>query len=157
MAWLNRLFPRRRRYEDREDWRKIAKPCVDCAGDFDERYMVKCEIWAASGLARDGGVLCIGCLERRLGRRLTPDDFDPGWRANSGIHDLQSLRLRDRAAPTEPTVADIVDCDACDDSDADMLDDHAMCGAHDDEGPDAPSSRPQARTRPRAVRFAARR
>jgi hypothetical protein len=22
-----------------------------------------------------GGVLCVGCLEKRIGRRLTPDDF----------------------------------------------------------------------------------
>lgn len=38
-----------------------------------EYYMVNEAVWDAAGGAR--GVLCIGCLELRLGRVLTPDDF----------------------------------------------------------------------------------
>jgi hypothetical protein len=29
----------------------------------------------AAGMKTDGGMLCIGCLERRPERLLTPDDF----------------------------------------------------------------------------------
>lgn len=42
-----------------------------------ERYMLLPEIWAAAGMGWDG-YLCIGCCERRLGRRLTRADFQLG-------------------------------------------------------------------------------
>jgi hypothetical protein len=40
-----------------------------------EVYMVKPKIWKAAGMAPMAGCLCIGCLEKRLGRTLTPKDF----------------------------------------------------------------------------------
>jgi hypothetical protein len=40
-----------------------------------EWYMVHAHIWAQAGMT--DGFLCIGCLERRLGRHLKPDDFRP--------------------------------------------------------------------------------
>jgi hypothetical protein len=39
-----------------------------------EWYMVRDEIWTEAGLGK--GILCIGCLEKRLGRELGPGDFD---------------------------------------------------------------------------------
>jgi hypothetical protein len=45
---------------------------------YDERsevYTVKPEVWRAAGMDDLGGCLCIGCLEKRLGRFLTPKDF----------------------------------------------------------------------------------
>ena len=51
--------------------------CLDCGVDtiaIDEYYMVTHELWANSD-----GMLCIGCLEKRLGRELTPDDFSSCW------------------------------------------------------------------------------
>jgi hypothetical protein len=58
----------------------IAFRCVDCAvhtGDIGEYYMLEDIVWAASGMdAQEGaGMLCIGCLETRLKRKLTPSDF----------------------------------------------------------------------------------
>jgi hypothetical protein len=41
-----------------------------------EVYTVRKTIWTAAGMDGDGGCLCIGCLEKRLGRRLKPKDFD---------------------------------------------------------------------------------
>lgn len=71
----------------------VSFDCVDCGSDFDEYdYAVDNAVWAASGLAPEGGLLCIGCLERRLGRRLTCDDFA----SHSVRTSWQSLRLRDR-------------------------------------------------------------
>jgi hypothetical protein len=51
--------------------------CVDCGKDTGggEYYMVGDDVWAASGLAPNGGMLCLGCLERRIGRLLTGEDF----------------------------------------------------------------------------------
>ena len=40
-----------------------------------ETYMVRNAVWKAAGMEPYGGCLCIGCLEKRIGRRLMPDDF----------------------------------------------------------------------------------
>ena len=43
--------------------------------DKTEVYDVKDAIWKQAGMRAWNGCLCIGCLERRLGRRLRPKDF----------------------------------------------------------------------------------
>jgi hypothetical protein len=50
--------------------------CVDCDKDTlgGEYYMVSDELWAAAGMGREG-MLCLACLERRIGRELAIDDF----------------------------------------------------------------------------------
>lgn len=68
----------------------MSLPCDDCGVDTTpeppagwEYYMVHDPVWAAAGMPvpddPEGfvgeGILCIGCLEKRLGRKLTPDDF----------------------------------------------------------------------------------
>lgn len=58
--------------------RGFEQPCFDCnvdTNEIHEYYMVRNEIWQE---AKGGGFqyyLCIGCLEDRLGRKLTPEDF----------------------------------------------------------------------------------
>lgn len=50
--------------------------CLDCGVDTDEigeDYMVFDELWEAGGGGE--GRLCVGCLEKRLGRELGPGDF----------------------------------------------------------------------------------
>jgi uncharacterized protein DUF2695 len=82
--------------------------CVDCGADFDEfNYRVKDAVWAAGGLKPDGGLLCIGCLERRLGRQLNRDDFGPRYIPPKSLQSpLLSLRLRDRLSrPSEAMLA----------------------------------------------------
>jgi hypothetical protein len=44
-------------------------------GAQSEVYTVHDHVWKAAGMEVWGGCLCIGCLERRLGRRLIPADF----------------------------------------------------------------------------------
>ena len=61
-----------------------------------EYYMVHDELWANAGMKYDGGFLCVGCLEQRLGRELIAGDF-----ANNFIHNDPDLpahtpRLRSR-------------------------------------------------------------
>lgn len=43
--------------------------------ELTEIYEVTRAVWAAAGMQPMGGCLCIGCLERRIGRRLQADDF----------------------------------------------------------------------------------
>ena len=38
-----------------------------------EVYIVKSAVWTAAG--EPGGCLCVACLEKRIGRLLTPKDF----------------------------------------------------------------------------------
>jgi hypothetical protein len=57
--------------------------CIDCGTDTlpiewgprAEYFIVTDEIWAAAGMTKTGGCLCIGCLEARIGRQLTASDF----------------------------------------------------------------------------------
>jgi hypothetical protein len=50
--------------------------CKDCGVDtfeINEYYMVTKDLWRQYGVKR--GMLCIACLEKRMGRSLTLDDF----------------------------------------------------------------------------------
>lgn len=56
--------------------------CVDCGTDTNpangqrsEFYMVHDDVWADAGMEPCGGCLCVGCLEKRLGRKLWSGDF----------------------------------------------------------------------------------
>lgn len=40
-----------------------------------EVYTVEALVWSAASMSDFDGCLCIGCLEKRLGRTLTPRDF----------------------------------------------------------------------------------
>lgn len=47
--------------------------CTDCSAEY---YMVKDDVWYSAVTARSKpSILCIGCLERRIDRLLTKDDF----------------------------------------------------------------------------------
>jgi hypothetical protein len=53
-------------------------PCIDC--DIDtlatgQYYIVLKHVGAESGLEPQGGILCLDCLEKRIGRQLTTRDF----------------------------------------------------------------------------------
>jgi hypothetical protein len=75
--------------------------CADCGVNTlaaDEWYIVKDDVWQAASRLGDVTVsffLCIGCIEQRLGRRLTPGDFDD-VPINVPNKFSMSRRLRDR-------------------------------------------------------------
>jgi hypothetical protein len=70
--------------------------CLDCGVDtaeIDEYYIVTPEVWArAMATGGDEGMLCIGCLEKRLGYQLDPADF-----ANLWMHWVEPVSERLRA------------------------------------------------------------
>lgn len=71
--------------------------CLDCGdntSDIHEYYTVHDEVWLTAH-PDDEGMLCIGCLENRLGRVLTPDDF-PEYPINTTGFFNKSDRLRER-------------------------------------------------------------
>lgn len=68
--------------------------CKDCGRDTrDEYYMVEHRLWAEVKGAVD--MLCIGCLESRLGRQLNLTDFID-CPLNREIDRVRSPRLIDR-------------------------------------------------------------
>ncbi|QLJ05715.1 hypothetical protein HZZ00_34975 [Streptomyces sp. NEAU-sy36] len=72
--------------------------CDDCGGDY-ENYAAKDEVWYGLARARSNTVLCIPCLEKRIGRRLTAADLKPEATANDP-HSTQFRHtdvFRDRA------------------------------------------------------------
>lgn len=62
------------RYGDQE-YKLLDWWCMDCGESF-EGYMVHPRIWHEATGRQDGkGLLCLTCLEHRLGRTLQPGDF----------------------------------------------------------------------------------
>jgi hypothetical protein len=85
----------------RRDRSRAPPWCADCGVNtlaVGEWYMVNDKLWEAASrfgkIWEESFYLCIGCIELRLGRRLTPDDF-----TNVPVNDpdkFSSGRLRDR-------------------------------------------------------------
>lgn len=72
--------------------------CMDCNLDtskMGEYYAVFLPVWLEAHPDVDGGMLCIGCLEQRLERKLTPADFIHAP-VNCVFEDTKSKRLLDR-------------------------------------------------------------
>jgi hypothetical protein len=68
-----------------------------------EFYLVKDSVWRDAGMPKathnkhSGGSLCVGCIEKRLGRRLVPEDFQHRAGAEGyNNYDLSTPRLRAR-------------------------------------------------------------
>jgi hypothetical protein len=49
-----------------------CRKCTFCSGEY---YMVADALWSASGMGPFDGMLCLLCLEQRIGRELTINDF----------------------------------------------------------------------------------
>lgn len=66
----------------------MAKPngsiCMDCGENTSmlrEFFMLEQDLWdSIITTSERTGMLCIGCVEGRLGDQLRPQDFDPAWR-----------------------------------------------------------------------------
>jgi hypothetical protein len=81
----------------------LAFTCKDCAVNtsaIGEYYMVTDDLWAKAGMAPDGGMLCIGCLETRIGRQLIAKDF-PDYPVNAIGFSSKSERLMSRITCAE--------------------------------------------------------
>ncbi len=68
--------------------------CLDCGRDTlpdggrGEFFQLQTDVWRKTGVGKHGGMLCVGCCEARLGRRLEPDDFEDLWSPpGQGIND----------------------------------------------------------------------
>lgn len=74
--------------------------CKDCRVNtlwIKEYYMVNDNVWISAGMhPQVPGMLCIGCLEHRLGRTLTRHDFN-SYPINDDLNnDPRSARLVNR-------------------------------------------------------------
>lgn len=71
---------------------------MDCGVDvWGEYFVIRHELWAEVVGDSHAGLICVMCLEDRMGRRLQPSDFldvpanDLGWR--------KTRRLLERMGP----------------------------------------------------------
>ena len=79
-----------------------CRTCADCGRDtvkMGEFYMVRDAVWFAAEIGPSSGMLCIGCLERRLGYKLEAGDFTD-CPLNVLPHPWHSKRLRSRLGAT---------------------------------------------------------
>jgi hypothetical protein len=94
--------------------RYLGCPCADCgAGTFtiNEYYMVKDDVWEQAWVGRrkpwhqidEQEILCIGCLEGRIGRTLMSCDFTEAPINNPNKYNM-SGRLRDRLTAKQGTI-----------------------------------------------------
>jgi hypothetical protein len=77
--------------------------CLDCGTDTieaGEYYILRDDVWLSTGVKRDGGMLCIGCVESRLGRRLNRSDFTSAG-INTQPNAWRSARFNERLAAQE--------------------------------------------------------
>jgi hypothetical protein len=64
-----------------------------------EYYMVHGDVWARAGMARLDGLLCLGCLQARLGHPLAGDDLsDCPLNQLGGCNDTPALHALKVAA-----------------------------------------------------------
>lgn len=74
--------------------------CYDCDIDtleIGEYYMVDDHVWVTlASMDENDGMLCIGCLEARIGRTLNNDDFTDAPVNHPTFLPNQSSRLTDR-------------------------------------------------------------
>lgn len=83
--------------------RHLNMDCIGCGVDTDalnEFYMVTDELWKKAvpdKHEQENSVLCIGCLETRIGRQLVASDF-----TDAPVNTLgqRSDRLKSRVAAT---------------------------------------------------------
>ena len=71
--------------------------CLDCqvdTGKIYEHYFINLDTWL-SVVGSKTGMLCIGCLEQRLQRKLNKEDF-PKVTINDPKYSKMSLRLLSR-------------------------------------------------------------
>jgi hypothetical protein len=92
---------RRRKQSEADRWR-----CLDCRTDTrTEYFMIHDELWIQTGIGHHGGKLCIACLEERIGRRLTSDDFldvPINWIHYDPFDSERSARLTSRLQGLKP-------------------------------------------------------
>ena len=75
--------------------------CVDCkvdTGKIGEHYFIRTDLWLKA-MRTIRGMLCIGCLEKRLGRELRKSDFTDAF-INSPEFEPKSQRLMERLNAT---------------------------------------------------------
>jgi hypothetical protein len=75
---------------------KAKWDCVDCSENTSyEHYFVTNDVWMEQAKMGEAGMLCVPCLELRIGRRLGPADFTDAHINNPKTHPM-TIRLQSR-------------------------------------------------------------
>lgn len=72
--------------------------CLDCQEHTKyEHYFLKNDVWMGEAKMGEVGMLCIGCVEARIERKLRSADFTDAY-INDPKRNIMSDRLRKRIA-----------------------------------------------------------
>lgn len=82
------------KHKSRSGRKWLCLDCGECTRSLKEHYFVREDVWF-SVVDSETGMLCVGCLEGRLGRRLVGDDFTDAW-INDPRRTAMSTRLVSR-------------------------------------------------------------
>lgn len=74
------------------EWLKSARNACDDCGSYGYGYMLQDDVWLAAKGSHEG-LLCLGCVEKRIGRGLVADDFLDTAPINGPL--LHMLRTRE--------------------------------------------------------------
>jgi hypothetical protein len=75
-------------------WHIMGAGLPQAINSDSEVYTVRAAVWERAGVGEMGGCLCIGCLEKRLGRKLKPKDFRRGHPLNATPGTARLLQRR---------------------------------------------------------------
>ncbi len=80
---------------ERRAMAKLWDNCDECGARVYDDYMLKDEVWKLTGLrfGPGGGVLHLPCVEKRIGRSLTIDDFAP-YSVNDALRWALTRKIR---------------------------------------------------------------
>lgn len=96
-ALMQQSGPAEQEDPDEREWLSDTKWwCVDCqihTGAVGDYYMVQDDMWETHGVG--DGMLCLVCLEKRVGRELKADDFTEAL-VNKGALTFRSELMRQR-------------------------------------------------------------
>jgi hypothetical protein len=94
-AEFKRVLRSRRQRDRRLELARRLAVCRDCDRDDPESYMLKRYLWLKA-VPSGRGLLCLACLEKRLGRPLVAEDFgqppEPGFAVSRAV--ARRLRIR---------------------------------------------------------------
>lgn len=72
----------------------LCKDCKIDTGKIGEHYMLKDSVWYSVYPSQEG-MLCINCIEKRLGRKLNKNDFNNSY-VNNLNFGVKNCKLVDR-------------------------------------------------------------
>ena len=77
--------------EDLSSEEKKRFTCQDCGNPDYKMYMVNDDLWSKYGNSEN--TLCMSCLEKRIGRKLTKQDFSDYKNVPANLYNIEVQKI----------------------------------------------------------------